>query len=66
MVIKDPGQPLVGVPYMDPLSLVDNFYLATGPNGGENVQFGIGVVPEPATMSLLAIGGVAALIRRRK
>jgi hypothetical protein len=23
-------------------------------------------VPEPATMSLLAIGGVAALIRRRK
>jgi hypothetical protein len=24
------------------------------------------VVPEPATMGLLAIGGIAALIRRRK
>ena len=63
LVIRDPGQPLVGVAYG--AGLVDNYYLATGPGGGEVVQFGIGV-PEPATMSLLAIGGVAALIRRRK
>lgn len=32
----------------------------------ENMGFTFTAVPEPATMSLLAIGGVAALIRRRK
>ena len=70
LVIVDPGQPLVGVAYEAAgpaeFSLVDNFYLMTGSGGGEDVQFGIGVIPEPATMSLLAIGGVVALIRRRK
>ena len=66
LVIRDPGLALTGVAYGDELSLVDNFYLATGPGGGEVVEFGIGVVPEPATMSLLAIGGVVALIRHRK
>ena len=65
LVVRDPGGPLVGVPYNDPLSVVDNYYLATGPKGGDALPFGIGV-PEPATMSLLAIGGLAALIRRRK
>ena len=67
LVVQDPGLPLVGVAYGDALSVVDNFYLGSGPGGGEVVQFGIGVVvPEPATMGLLAIGGIAALIRRRK
>ena len=65
LVIPDPGGTLEGVAYMDATSVVDSFFLGSGPGGGEVVQFGIGV-PEPATMSLLAIGGVAALIRRRK
>jgi hypothetical protein len=64
LVITDPGLELGPVAYGT--GLVDNFYLASGPGGGEVVQFGIGVIPEPATMSLLAIGGIAALIRRRK
>jgi hypothetical protein len=66
LVVQDPGLPLTGVAYLDALSVVDNFYLGSGPGGGEVLQFGIGVLPEPATMSLLAIGGIAALIRRRK
>lgn len=33
---------------------------------GDPYALKINVVPEPATMSLLAIGGVAALIRRKK
>ncbi len=37
----------------------------SGTKGGEAFNFWLDV-PEPATMSLLAIGGLAALIRRRK
>ena len=66
LVVADPGGPLGLVAYGSALSVVDNFYQGSGPSGGEIMQFGIGVVPEPATMSLLAIGGIAALIRRRK
>jgi hypothetical protein len=67
LVIRDPGIPICGMAYGDTGSYVDCFFLATGPGGGEVLQFGIGdVIPEPATMSLLAIGSVAALIRRRK
>ena len=32
----------------------------------DNAALAMGAVPEPATMSLLALGGLAALIRRRK
>jgi len=32
---------------------------------GDNYGFAVSV-PEPATMTLLAIGGIAALIRRKK
>ena len=62
IVIVDPGQPLQLVT-ADPLVNVDLF--VSGTKGGEIFDFMIGV-PEPATMSLLAIGGLAALIRRRK
>ena len=62
IVIEDPGQPLQLVT-VDPLVNVDLF--VSGTKGGEIFDFMIGV-PEPATMSLLAIGGLAALIRRRK
>jgi hypothetical protein len=40
-------------------------FFVTGTNPGDVIQAFI-VVPEPATMSLLAIGGIGALIRRRK
>ncbi len=45
---------------------VDMF--VTGPGGGETVtgERVIGVVPEPATMSLLALGGLAILKRSRR
>jgi len=35
-----------------------------GAANGSSIQFGL--IPEPATMSLLALGGLATLIRRRK
>jgi len=44
--------------------------LAEGPGPGNNTALGAvtfnGVVPEPATMSLLALAGLAALVRRRR
>ncbi len=64
LVVADPGLPLIGTTVGD--GFVNASFLATGPGGGEDVAFGITTVPEPATLSLLAIGGVAALIRRRK
>ncbi len=37
------------------------------PDGGNNkLGLGVQLVPEPATMSLLALGGIAAVIRRRR
>jgi hypothetical protein len=36
------------------------------PNNGDNGSMVVTYVPEPATLSLLAIGGVMALIRRRR
>ena len=62
IVIEDPGQPLQLVA-SDGLVNVDLF--VSGTKGGEIFDFQIGV-PEPATMALLAIGGLGALIRRRK
>ena len=41
-------------------------FFVTGVGGGEDVVGSFPVVPEPATMSLLAIGGIGALLRRRK
>jgi len=67
IVIRDPrgaGETLAGVPLGAGVVSLDFFMSGTG--GGETFLFDIGVIPEPATMSLLAIGGVAALIRRKR
>jgi hypothetical protein len=46
---------------------VDYSFSVGGAQAGQSQQFaGSIVVPEPATMGLLAIGGIAALIRRRR
>ena len=47
--------------------VADGAFSYSGPiaRAGESYQVS-GTIPEPATMSLLAIGGVAALIRRRR
>ena len=67
LVIRDPGMPLTGNVFGAVDNVVDSFFLATGTgSGAEEVRFGIVPIPEPATMGLLAIGGVAALIRRRR
>jgi hypothetical protein len=64
IVIKDPGGLLTAVPFGTGVVGLDFFM--SGTSGGESFFFDIGVVPEPATMSLLAIGGIGALIRRRR
>jgi hypothetical protein len=40
--------------------------LDAGNTGTKGLRFEITLVPEPATMGLLAIGGIAALIRRKR
>lgn len=66
-VLADPGQPLMATSYQAEGSVMDAFFKLAGQGGNsEDVAFSLVPVPEPATMSLLAIGGVAALIRRRK
>ena len=67
IVIRDPrgpGETLAAVPFGAGVVGLDFFMSGTG--GGETFLLDIGVVPEPATMSLLAIGGVTALIRRKR
>ena len=39
--------------------------LLTGLGTGSNGPYGLAITPEPATMSLLALGGLALLRRRR-
>jgi hypothetical protein len=64
IVIRDPGGPLGGMAFGTGVVGLDFFMSGTG--GGETFLLDIGVIPEPATMSLLAIGGVGALIRRKR
>ena len=62
IVIKDPGGTLKAVPFGTGEVSLDFFI--SGPKGGDILHFDI--VPEPATMGLLAIGALGALIRRRR
>ncbi len=43
-----------------------DFVLANGTGDEQSIQKQGSAIPEPATLSLLAIGGVAALVRRRR
>ena len=63
IVIRDPGLPLIGVPFGTGLVSLDFFM--SGTTAGETFLFDIGVVPEPATIGLLALGGMGALVHRR-
>ncbi len=66
-VIEDPGAPMMGKWFdpADPWNKVNAFFQIAGADGSkENIAFSIGMIPEPATMSLLALGGVALLRRR--
>ena len=64
IVIRDPGLPLAAVPFGTGLVSLDFFI--SGTKGGDIMFFDIGAIPEPATMGLLAIGSLGALIRRRR
>ncbi len=46
--------------------LGDSFHAPSPDSGGVGRQMEVRVVPEPATLSLLAIGGVVALLGRRR
>ncbi|MCE5325015.1 MAG: PEP-CTERM sorting domain-containing protein [Planctomycetaceae bacterium] len=60
------GEALIEDPTTEAAKLLNNGMGVVGDFlGSQNVALNI-LVPEPATMSLLALGGLAALIRRRK
>lgn len=52
-----PGPDLEGTP---------DYYLQVTNSGAGEAMFGIAVMPEPATLSLLALGGLAVLMRKRR
>ena len=60
------GETVLGANYLG--VLWGSVYMSGGRSVGylDDVALTINVVPEPATMGLLAIGGVAALLRRRR
>ena len=64
IVIRDPGGPLEGMAFGTGVVSLD--FMMSGTRGGDVIHLDIGVVPEPTTMSLLALGGAGALIRRRR
>ena len=67
IVVEKRGGPLLGIPFGSSRALVNLDFFISGTKGGEVIHLGVGdVLPEPATMGLLALGGLAVLRRRSK